>query len=62
MEVSGQLHGPAALPPGIELRYSFYRRLVGPQNRYVHCEEEKISSLPGNGTPDVQTVARRYTD
>jgi hypothetical protein len=33
LEVSGQLHAPAALPPGKSPRYPFYRRLGGPQSR-----------------------------
>jgi hypothetical protein len=35
MEVSGQLHAPAALPPGKEHPVPIeFRRLDGPQNRY----------------------------
>jgi hypothetical protein len=33
LEVSGQLHAPAALPPGKSSRYPLYRRLGGPQSR-----------------------------
>jgi hypothetical protein len=33
MEVSGQLHAPAALPPGKDLLYPWDRRLGGPQSR-----------------------------
>jgi len=33
MDVSGQLHVPAALPPGKEPRYPLDRRLNGPQSR-----------------------------
>jgi hypothetical protein len=33
MEVSGQLHDPAALPQGKNLCYPFDRRLGGPQSR-----------------------------
>ena len=32
MEVGGQRHTPAALPPGMA-RYQLYRRLSGPQGR-----------------------------
>jgi hypothetical protein len=32
MRVGGQLHAPAALPPGMT-RYPLYRRLGGPQGR-----------------------------
>jgi hypothetical protein len=31
--VSGQLHAPAALPPGKSSRYPLYRRLGGPQSQ-----------------------------
>jgi hypothetical protein len=41
MEVSGQLHAPAALPPGKEPRYALDRRLDGPQSRSGRCGEEK---------------------
>jgi hypothetical protein len=37
--VSGQLHAPAALPPGKSSRYPLYRRLGGPQT------ESRIFSL-----------------
>jgi hypothetical protein len=42
LEVSGQLHAPAALPPGKSPRYPFYRRLGGPQSRSGRYEEVKI--------------------
>jgi hypothetical protein len=42
LEVSGQLHAPAALPPGKSPRYPFYRRLGGPQSRSGRYGEEKI--------------------
>jgi hypothetical protein len=29
--VSGQLHGPAALTPGNNIRYPFYRSVDGPR-------------------------------
>jgi hypothetical protein len=41
MEVSGQLHTPAALPPGIQPPYSLDMRLGGPQIRSGLDEEEK---------------------
>jgi hypothetical protein len=48
MEVSGQLHAPAALPPGKEPWYPLYRRLGGPQSRYGHGGEEKnYQTQPG---------------
>jgi hypothetical protein len=40
MEVSGQLHASAALPPGKE---TMDRRLGGPQNRSGSGSEEKNS-------------------
>jgi hypothetical protein len=33
MEVSGQIHAPAALPQGKSPRYPLYKRLGGPQSR-----------------------------
>jgi hypothetical protein len=42
LEVSGQLHAPAALPPGKSPRYQFYRRLGGPQSRSGRYGEVKI--------------------
>jgi hypothetical protein len=41
--VSGQLHAPAALPPGRSPQYTFLdRRPGGPQNRSARRGEEKI--------------------
>jgi hypothetical protein len=56
MGVDGQLHAPAALPPG-KTRYPLYRRLGGPQGRSGRVL--KISPPPGF---DLQLVASRYTD
>jgi hypothetical protein len=48
MEVSGQLHASAALPPGKEPRYPLDKRLGGLQTHSGHGGEEKNSqSLPG---------------
>jgi hypothetical protein len=59
MEVSGQLHAPAALPPRKE---SLDRRLGGPQCRYGRCGEKKNSQpLPGLETPIMQPIAQSYT-
>jgi hypothetical protein len=44
MEVSGQLHGPAALPPGKERQYSLDRMLGGPQSR-SGCGGEEIPNV-----------------
>jgi hypothetical protein len=46
MEVSGQIHAPAALPQGKNLRYPLDRRLGGPQIRSGHGGEEKNSQPP----------------
>jgi hypothetical protein len=46
MEVSGQLHAPAALPPGKDPRYQLDRRLGGPQSRSGRGGEEKYSQPP----------------
>jgi hypothetical protein len=60
MEVSGQLHVPAALLPGKEpLVYLLDRRLGGPQSHSGRGGEEKIpSSLRESNprTPIVQPV------
>jgi hypothetical protein len=40
-------------------RYSFDRRLGGPQNRPGRCGEEKHLALAENPTPAVQPEARR---
>jgi hypothetical protein len=58
MGVSGQLHAPAALPPG-KTRNSLYRRLGGPQGR--SGRGRKISPPPGFDPRTVQPVASRYT-
>ena len=57
MEVGGQRHAPAALPPG-KTRYPLYRRLCGPQDRYRRVR--KISPLPGFDPRTVQSVASHY--
>jgi hypothetical protein len=59
MGVGGQLHGPAALPPGMT-RYPLYRRLGGPQGWSRRML--KISLPPGFDPQTVQPVASRYTD
>jgi len=51
MEVSGQLHAPAALPPGMNRQYPLDRRLDGSQSRFECGSEEKINpfiALAGN--------------
>jgi hypothetical protein len=51
MEVSGQLHSPAALPPGKDPPYTLDRRLGGAQNRSGHGGEEKNSQPPSGIEP-----------
>jgi hypothetical protein len=51
MEVSGQFHGPAALPRGESRRYQLDRRLGGPQSRSGRRGEEKILEPTGTRTP-----------
>jgi hypothetical protein len=46
MEVSGQLHATADLPPGKEPLYPLDRRLGGLQNRSGRGDEEKNSQPP----------------
>jgi hypothetical protein len=41
----GQLHAPAALPPGKAPPVPLDRRLGGPQSRSGRCEEQKIFFL-----------------
>jgi len=57
--VGGQLHAPAALPPGMT-RYPLYRRLRGHQGRSGRVR--KISLPPGLDPRSVQSVASHYTD
>jgi hypothetical protein len=58
MGVGGQLHAPAALPPGMT-RYPLYRRLGRPQGRYERVR--KISPPTGFDPRTFQPVASRYT-
>jgi hypothetical protein len=65
LEVSGQLHATAALPPGKDPRYPLDRRLGGPQSRSGRFGAEKILDPTGTRvlSPSVvQPVASRYTD
>jgi hypothetical protein len=55
LEVSGQLHAPAALLPGKEPpHYPLDRRLGGPQSRSGRRGEEKILDPNGTQTPNPQ--------
>jgi hypothetical protein len=62
MEVSGQLHAPAALPPGKSSCYPLDGRLVGPHSRSGHDgEEKKCQPLPGFEPPIIQPVTHPCT-
>jgi hypothetical protein len=62
MEVSGQLHAPAALPPGkgppVPIREGDRR---APESVWTLWRKDK-SCTAGNRIQAVQPVARRYTD
>jgi hypothetical protein len=65
MEVSGQLHVPAALPQGKSPRYPLDKRPDGPYNLFGRRGEEKIFAPYRASKPNpfvVQTVASSYTD
>jgi hypothetical protein len=68
MEVSGQLHAPAALPRGKPPppRYSLDRKLSGPQSRPRRSGGKKVSQHPPRVEPPrtliVQPIASHYTD
>jgi hypothetical protein len=49
--MSGQLHAPAALPPGKSPRYPFYKRLGGPQSQSERYGEVTIFYPKGTQTP-----------
>jgi hypothetical protein len=51
MEVNGQLHAPAALPPGNRPRYPLERRLGESQSQSERRGEEKILDPTGTRTP-----------
>ena len=58
MEVGGQHHGTADLPPG-KARYPLYRRLGWPQNGSRSVR--KISPSPGFDPPTVKPIASHFT-
>jgi hypothetical protein len=58
--VSGQLHAPAALPPGKSPQYPLYRRLGGPQSRSERNGEVKILDPTGTRTPNVIVVGFNF--
>jgi hypothetical protein len=62
MEVSGQLHGLAALPPEKEPQVIVYEP-TGHSAALTAVEyRQNFLSLPEIKTPADQPVARRYTD
>jgi hypothetical protein len=62
MEVSGQLHVPAALLQRKNCWYPLDRRLGGPQSRSERGGKEKNSQpLPGLEPPIIQPVVHHYT-
>jgi hypothetical protein len=54
MEMSGQLHAPAALTPGKQRRVPHW---VGPRVGLNAVAKEKFPAPVGNRTPVIQTVA-----
>jgi hypothetical protein len=62
MEVSGQLHAPAALPPGKPPVPSGYEAGWAPEPVWALWSGEKALAPARNRIPAVHTVARRYTD
>jgi hypothetical protein len=55
MEVSGQLHGPAAFPPANSPLYSLDKRLGGPQRQY-ECNGKEKELLMKNMKEDHETI------
>jgi hypothetical protein len=60
--MNGQLHAPAAIPPGKSPLYKLDRWLDGPQSCNGRCEEEKNLICIEIQTPVIQRADRRYTD
>jgi hypothetical protein len=62
--LSGQLHAPAALPPGKDPQYPLDRSCVGPTVGLDDVEKRKFLTLEGlEFYPSVfQLVASRYTE
>jgi hypothetical protein len=60
MEVSGQLHDPAALPLGKEPPVPIGQAAGWPQSRPGSYGEEKTLVATRNQTPTAQPIARRY--
>jgi hypothetical protein len=62
MEMSGQLHAPAALPPGKEPRYPLDRTLGGPQSRSGRRKNSWPYRDSNSDSLVIQPVASRYTN
>jgi hypothetical protein len=62
MEMSGQLHSPAALPSGKELPVHFLGDWVSPRIGISTVKEEQSPTSAENWSPAVQPVGHRYTD
>jgi hypothetical protein len=65
MEVGGQLHSPAALPPGKEPMAHWIGGWVGPRAVLDMVVKRKIPSPRRESNPSiliVQPLAQRYTD
>jgi hypothetical protein len=60
MRVGGQLHAPAALPPGKRPGTHCLGGWVGPRTGLDGCEKSRPP--PGFGPRTVQPIASRYTD
>jgi hypothetical protein len=57
MEVSGQLHAPAALPQGKSIWYPLDRRLGGPQSRSGRrCKEKKNPFILARSLASILTI------
>jgi hypothetical protein len=63
MEMSCQLHVPAALPPGKELSVPIVQEAGwAPEPVWTFWSTEKCLSPDGNRTPAVESVACGYTN
>jgi hypothetical protein len=61
MEVSGQLHAPAALPPGKEPLVPIgYEAGWAPEPVWMRLRKKNSNPLPGLELPIIQPVAQRY--
>jgi hypothetical protein len=62
MEVSGQLHAPAALPPGINSPGTYYIGDWVEPKAGLDAVDERKSCPAASRTPAFQPVACRYAD